>query len=112
MFSTSSTSCLNRLGKPLRAYPDRATADEAARHADAAYGHRMVPYRCGRCREWHLCPENRHTPSRECHWCEKRAYETDAHAERRSKILREEQGVELRVYECPHGEGWHLTSSL
>ena len=47
-----------------------------------------------------------------CHGADGRpkdAYDTPGDAERRADILYREQGLSLRVYECPHGQGWHLT---
>lgn len=111
MHSTKPTPCVNRRGKPRRAYPNRASAEEGAQYVLHCYGNRMVPYRCDRCRDWHLCPAERHTPGHHCHSCSKQAYESEEAAERRAEILATERGVWLRVYECPHYEGWHLTSS-
>ena len=39
----------------------------------------------------------------------KDAYETQEDARRRADILREEQGLSLRAYECDDGHDWHLT---
>lgn len=102
--------CLSRRGTPLRAWHDRAEAVSAAEYATKTYGNAMIPYRCRRCQQWHLCPKARHTPSHDCSWCGKRSYETEAAAERRADILSRERGVALRVYECDHWDGWHLTS--
>jgi hypothetical protein len=60
--------------------------------------------------------EHRRTPCHTCPHCTdshgqpKQAYESEDAAERRAEIILEERGVDLRVYECPYGEGWHLTS--
>ncbi len=94
----------------MRAFADRTDAGYAADHAERTYGNRMVPYHCDRCGQWHLCPAERHTPSTECHACSKRSYATEDGAERRAAILEKERGVYLRVYSCPYGDGWHLTS--
>ena len=112
MLLRSTSGCMSRRDTPLRAFPDRASADEAARYALATYGNRMVPYRCDRCGFWHLCPADRHTPSHECTTCSKRSYETEEGAKRRAAIIEAGQGVCLRVYACPYGDGWHLTSRL
>ena len=111
MFNINSSTCVNSRGKPRRVYPDRSSAEEGAGYALSAYGNRMVPYRCCHCSSWHLCPTGRHTPSFYCSACSKQAYESEDAAERRARILEQERGTRLRVYECPHGEGWHLTSS-
>lgn len=102
--------CRNSRGKPRRAYSNQRLAEEGARHALEAYGNRMVPYHCNQCGSWHLCPVYRHTPGHYCHDCEKQAYVSESAAERRALILEREQETFLRVYECPYGEGWHLTS--
>jgi hypothetical protein len=102
--------CLSRRGTPLRAFDDHASASDSAAFASERYGRATVPYRCDRCSRWHLCPRDRHTPSHDCFACSKRSYETEAGAERRAAILEEEQGVRLRIYSCPDGDGWHLTS--
>lgn len=111
MFSTEPSNCLNSGGKPRRAYPDYCAAEEGACHALAAYDNRMVPYHCKHCGSWHLCPADRHTPNHYCQSCSKQAYNSEDAAKRRARILEQERGTRLRVYECPHGEGWHLTSS-
>ena len=102
--------CLTVQGKPRRAYPNQQWAEEGARHALVTYGNRMVPYHCDQCGSWHLCPADRHTPGHHCDVCSKQAYDSEGAAEQRARILEREQGTRLRVYECPRGEGWHLTS--
>lgn len=109
-YAAPTATCTGRNGKPLRSYPDRSTADDAAKYASSTWGNRMVAYSCGRCARWHLCPADRHTPSHECDSCSKRSYDSEGDAERRAEILRDERCVALRVYACPAGDGWHLTS--
>lgn len=111
MVQTTTGRCISRRGTPLRAFQNRADGEDAARHVLAAYGNRMVPYPCARCGCWHLCPAERYTPSHECYACSKQAYDTEEGAKRRGAILKAERGVNLDVYPCRHGEGWHLTSS-
>lgn len=111
MFATTSSTCVSRRGTPRRAYPDRVSAEASANQALSAYGSCMVAYICALCGSWHLSPVDRHTPSHHCCACSKLAYESKDAAERRAWILGRERGVRLRVYECPHGEGWHLTSN-
>jgi hypothetical protein len=112
MFSTRLATCVSSRGRPRHAYPDRPSAEDGARHAHSRYDSRMVPYHCDRCGSWHLCPAHRHTPSRECHPCAKQAYLSEDSAMRRAAILAHERGTRLRVYQCPCGEGWHLTSKF
>ncbi len=71
----------------------------------------MVAYECARCAHWHLCPEDRHTPSWPCERCGKAAYESEKGAERRAAIRWTEGGVTLSVYPCPVGDGYHLTKA-
>jgi hypothetical protein len=111
MFNTKPSTCVSSLGKPRRAYPDRSSADDGACHALSAHGNRMMPYRCTHCGSWHLCPTDRHTPSYYSSVCSKQVYDSEDAAFRRARILKQERGTRLRVYECPYGEGWHLTSS-
>lgn len=110
MFNAHTANCLGHHGKPRRSFLDKQSAEEGARHALEVFGNRMVPYRCDRCGAWHLCPAERHTPNHYCHACSKQAYDSERAAERRADLLEQEQGILLRVYECPYGEGWHLTS--
>ena len=112
------SSCIRRgTRKPLRSYFSRSEAELAAEYVLARFGHDQVPYRCRTCESWHLTPRERHTPSFPCPDCTsgggepKASYETEDAAERRASILRRERGVSLRVYDCPYGNGWHLTSS-
>lgn len=111
MYNAKPTTCVGHSGRPRRAYPDLSSAEEGARHALLSYGNQMVPYRCNQCGSWHLCPIDRYTPGHYCYACSKQAYNSEQAAERRARILEQERGTRLRVYECPYGEGWHLTSS-
>jgi len=113
--SIKSRTCMGAVSKtPLTEY---ATEDEARAGAACAltrYGRQLEPYRCDRCRRWHLTPADRQTPSSTCSSCigrdgrPKARYESQAIAERRAEILLREQALPLRVYPCPYG-GWHLT---
>ena len=105
-----------RSGRPLSSYFSKADAQEAADYGRKNYrSAKLKPYKCDRCGSWHLAPQDRHTPSETCTVCRgsdgklKESYPTPEIAQRRAKILRREQGVELTVYECEHGKGWHLT---
>lgn len=104
--------CLSSQGKPRRAYLNHQWAEQGARYALNTYGNRMVPYHCDQCGSWHLCAANRHTPGHYCQYCSKQAYVSENAAELRASILGQEKGSLLRVYECPHSDGWHLTSKL
>ena len=104
--------CYNHQGRPRRSYRSRTAAEEGVYQAKHRYGNDMVPYTCKQCGNYHLCPPTRLTPSHHCEPCEKLAYDTLEGAFSRADILEEERSVELAVYECAHGEGWHLTSHL
>ena len=108
--------CLaKKTGRPLSVYLSKAEAQEAARHVKKTYGHSLTAYRCDSCGQWHLSPKERQTPSQPCPHCRgsdgkaKAAYRTEMDARQRAKILAKEQGVNLTVYACEFGQGWHLT---
>ena len=111
----SDTCFAKNSGKPLSYYFTEFEAHSAAEYSKEYYGNELVPYECNKCGHWHLTPKNRLTPSRKCDWCTgsdgipKDTYRNRKEALRRADIIYEEHGVELKVYECPRGEGWHLT---
>lgn len=109
-------SCVSkRTGRPLAAYEFEFEAESSAEHANLFSGQHFAYYRCRRCHHWHLTAKDRHTPSRPCDFCTdssgstKELYETKANAEVRADIIRRENHIHLRVYECPYQAGWHLT---
>ncbi|MDR0307768.1 MAG: hypothetical protein LBI42_13155 [Chitinispirillales bacterium] len=104
-----SSSCFGSNGKPLSVYYSESEADEGAYHVRSEYRLNLSPYQCSRCGYWHLSPGSRQTPSTDCAFCVKKLYETKAAAEKRAKIIEDEQGTALKVYRCPHQNGWHLT---
>lgn len=110
------TQCTStRTGEPLKSYQYHSAAQHGADHAKIYYGHSMVPYQCDRCDYWHLCPEERHTPSETCSYCTssagkpKQLYATYEAAKKRADCLWQENRVKLDVYECRYQFGWHLT---
>lgn len=112
-----SSTCFGKAtARPLTTYDSEASAADAAAWCLARHGSEMEPYRCGRCGDWHLAPRDRQTPCRPCSEChgqdgrQKQTYGTRGDAERRAAIILNEKGVRLRVYDCPAGYGWHLTS--
>jgi len=112
------TQCTStRTGKPLSTYQCNFSAQQAADQTKINYGRVMVPYQCDHCDYWHLCPEDRHTPSETCHYCTssegkpKQLYKSEKAAQKRADCLRAERGITLYIYECPHQRGWHLTKS-
>ena len=106
-----------RTGAPLKTYLCHISAQQAADQVKNDYGRAMVPYPCDRCDYWHLCPEDRHTPSETCHYCTssegkpKQLYATYEAAKKRADCLLQEKRIKLYVYECRHQQGWHLTKS-
>lgn len=111
-----SATCTGKMsGEPVTEYYSEEEAREGADYANATYQSNLVPYQCSRCGLFHLAPQHRQTPSRTCRSCAgangkpKEAYASQEDAERRAEILRSEQGVNLRVYRCDYGNGWHLT---
>ena len=110
-----SQTCRGRAtGAPLNEYSSEASALEGAAFVLRKYGHEMSPYRCPRCRKWHLAPADRQTPSRPSictgrDGTSKAAYESQDAAERRAELIWLERTVRVRAYSCSCGE-WHLTS--
>lgn len=114
-----SPSCKSgKTDRPLTEYDTKTEAKSGARHVSKTFGGgELVPYKCKQCGFWHLSPPDRQTPSDTCPLCRgadgklKEAYTTERDALRRAGHLRKEQGVKLKVYECEHGNGWHLTKN-
>lgn len=109
--SRKSTTCQSKqTGRPLTEYQTKPEATRAA----SSIGE-MVAYKCRRCSLWHLSPARNHTPSSSCTYCTssagkpKQTYRSEDEARRRARLIKEERGVSLDVYPCPHGDGWHLT---
>ena len=42
----------------------------------------------------------------------KRTYASEADARSTAEFIEVKRRVRLRVYTCPHGQGWHLTSRI
>ena len=114
-----SKSCSSgRSNKALTEYKTEDEAFGAAEVIKKRNNTRLYPYNCEKCGKWHLTPKSRITPSTPCTHCKdskgkaKESYKTKQGALKRGKILLKEQGVNLSIYDCPHGEGWHLTKKL
>lgn len=101
-------------GKPRKSYPSNSIATEEASYLEHAYGPQSA-YKCENCGEWHLIASKLHTPSKLCDYCtdsdgsRKQLYASESAANKRAKIINEERGISLKIYECPHQNGWHLT---
>jgi predicted RNA-binding Zn-ribbon protein involved in translation (DUF1610 family) len=104
-----SNTCFGSNGKPLSVYYSEHEAKEGAYHVKTQYRLNLSPYQCSRCGLWHLSPAERQTPSRDCIACGKRLYESKAAAQKRAGIIEDEQEIRLKVYRCPHQNGWHLS---
>ncbi|WP_448213518.1 hypothetical protein [Colwellia sp. MEBiC06753] len=104
-------------GQPLTQFDSEPEATDAADYLKEQYQRKLLPYKCDNCNYWHLTPSNRHTPSMECDSCfdkygqRKQAYATELSAIQRAEILSRTRFVNLRIYPCQFGNGWHLTSS-
>lgn len=103
-------SCIAADGKPRRSYDDKSSADIAAQHVLVIHGKKLVSYSCRICGAWHLTPKERYTPGHFCGQCGKQAYDTEHFAQLRAEHREHEGATQLRVYECPFGDGWHMTS--
>jgi len=57
------------------------------------------------------------TPNSKCKLCkgqdgsEKTVYKTKQEAADMAQLIGKEQQLFLKVYKCPHGNGWHLTKA-
>ncbi len=115
MNSKSKTCFSTRTRAPLTEYYNKTDAESGATYVFHNYGTSLTPYYCNVCGFWHLSPAERITPSKPCPLCQnsngehKELYKNKQDAENRAKILYKEQRVSLKVYKCPHFNGWHLT---
>ena len=114
--SRKSDTCVGKkTGRPLTEYDSLEEAQDGADHANATYKQDLTSYQCDVCGLWHLSPKDRQTPSTKCRFCtgadgrEKDAYRSQKEAQRRTDILKQEQGVALKVYKCEYSDAWHLT---
>jgi hypothetical protein len=110
-----SRTCYKQNGEPLTEFHSEYEAYDGADYVNSTYSLDLEPYHCHACLYWHLSPLGRKTPNKMCKTCvdkwgsSKSLYETYESAERRAFIILKEQGVELNIYDCPNGQGYHLT---
>lgn len=111
-YSHKSETCMNKDGKPLSVY---SSYNEAQACADYV-GRDFIPYQCFKCGMYHLKPKKFYCEKilRRCTCVDhngnpKDTYKTLEDAQRMVRI-RSSAGITLKVYECPQGEGYHLTS--
>lgn len=116
MQSYKSRTCFStRTGKALTAYTCEQEAQQGAVYVEREFKHPVVGYECNKCGCWHLALKERATSSDTCPYCRdrqgqsKQLYNTEDDARRRGNIIERERGVFIKVYSCPHTNGWHLT---
>lgn len=111
-----SRTCSSVRGKPLMAYDSYEEAQWAADYQTHCHNRPLEPYECPRCGYWHLAPQGTRPESRRCLFCtgsggsQKTVYPDATSAKRQAERIYRERGVRCRVYRCPSGCGWHLTS--
>jgi hypothetical protein len=102
-------------GTPLKRYYSESEAHEGVLYVKYNHGKEMTQYLCDKCGLWHLSPISRATPSHTCEYCTgrngkaKESYRTKLDAQLRAEHIENERKCRLHVYQCPHGDGWHLT---
>ena len=111
-----SETCFGKVsGQPLSQYCNAEEAQNAADYSKYNYNNDLEPYECNKCGLWHLSPNSRKTPSTKCYRCTagdgtyKDSYRTKKEANVRADIIDNEQGIDLNIYKCRYGNGWHLT---
>ena len=68
-----SSRCFGRsTNKPLWVYLSRSKAKNSAQHINQRKKDKLIEYQCDRCKNWHLKPLARHTPSETCIHCKGR----------------------------------------
>lgn len=114
--SHKSKSCFSKSGNPLSVYKSLSEAQESADYQLSQSGVRLSPYRCSICGDFHLKPTDffvkKIISSCSCtdhNGRKKDCYETRSDAEKMASI-RASVGIQLYVYSCPQGIGFHLTS--
>ena len=115
--SHKSETCVSKSGNPLSEYRNYSEAQESANYQFTQTGISFTPYECQKCGKFHLKPtefycEKAHS-SCTCtdhNGNRKDTYVTREDAEKMVNI-RGKDGVQLFVYQCPSGCGFHLTSS-
>lgn len=124
MTHESSTCFKKKSGQPLMSYMNAVDAEQEAGRLKERYQSDMVPYKCAACDFWHLKhrpkppPKQKKEPLPRCGYCEGRdgqskvLYPNWEMAEDRADYLNRTNWFRygLRVYECPHYPGLHLTS--
>lgn len=113
-----SDTCLGEVsGKPVRSYCSELEAQIAVEYFTSVFDNQLAPYKCQRCDYWHLSTQCRMATCRKCNRCTsaigeyKNSYATSKEARLRACIIYDERGIELDIYKCKYGNGWHLTKT-
>ncbi|MBR1715794.1 MAG: hypothetical protein IJ717_12740 [Treponema sp.] len=112
-----SETCLSKNGNPLSVYRTASEAQDSADYQMRQNRIRLSPYKCDVCGMYHLSPSEFFCEKLEssCSCTDhngkiKDSYKTLQDAKKMANI-RKLAGIDLFVYECPHGNGYHLTSN-
>ena len=97
--------CRNHNGELIDTYASREEAEQQKRLNYVMHRSTQNVYRCVRCEGWHLCPGDR----KPCEHCEKMSYSTINSAEKVARHVLKKSGIHINRYDCPIGNGWHLT---
>lgn len=112
-----STTCFSHTGEPLSEFSSESEAQKSADYENSRKQNvHFVPYKCEKCGLWHLKPQEFFVKklSTRCACVDSNGHEKDAYPTReeaqKMADIRSKDGVHLTVYECPEGNGYHLTS--
>lgn len=103
-------------GRPLMTYSGEAEAANQADYSARVHKTALRPYQCHTCGCWHLSPKPARPTFEACFKCvgrdrsSKIAYPTEGDANEAASRIGAHSAISLRAYECPYGDGWHLTS--
>lgn len=113
-----SATCFSKSGNPLTEFDTVKEAQSSADYENSKNSNcNLAPYKCQKCGKFHLKPSE-FIVEKLSTFCSctrsggrgrKDAYPTRVAAEKMAKI-RAKSGVSLTPYQCPEGNGWHLTS--
>ena len=111
-----SESCVSKSGNPLSEYRNFKAAQESSDYQYIQTGKSFTPYLCQKCGLYHLKPTEFYCEHAVgiCSCTDHNGHKKDAYAtaEAAQKMasIRGQSGVQLYVYRCPRGNGFHLTS--
>ncbi len=110
-------SCISAyIGKPRSCYETYEQAQNSADYMKTVKRVDFYPYKCNQCGYYHLALKKDKINFREsgCFCTDsngnrKNLYATYKDALKAKSKAEAKRNVELEIYECPEGEGWHLT---